>query len=53
MLISAGNPVGLASIVWIAILTVVYAIELVVAVIQAYVFTVLSAVYVQLAESEH
>ena len=53
VLISAGNPVGLASIVWIAILTVVYAIELVVAVIQAYVFTVLSAVYVQLAESEH
>ena len=31
----------------------IYAIELVVAVIQAYVFTVLSAVYVQLAESEH
>ena len=53
VLVSAGNPVGLASIVWIAILTVVYAIELVVAVIQAYVFTVLSAVYVQLAESEH
>lgn len=53
VLVSAGNMVGLASIVWIAILTVVYAIELVVAVIQAYVFTVLSAVYVQLAESEH
>ena len=51
MLISAGNPVGLASIVWIAILTVVYAIELVVAVIQAYVFTLLSAVYIQLAEN--
>ena len=49
LLISAGNFLGLASIAWIAILIVIYAIELVVAVIQAYVFTVLSAVYVQLA----
>ena len=53
LLISAGNFLGLASIAWIAILIVIYAIELVVAVIQAYVFTVLSAVYVQLAEAEH
>jgi F-type H+-transporting ATPase subunit a len=53
LLISAGDFVGIASIAWLAILTVIYAIELVVAVIQAYVFTVLSAVYVQLAESEH
>ena len=44
---------GVASVAWLAILIVIYAIELVVAVIQAYVFTVLSAVYVQLAESEH
>ncbi len=53
LLISAGNLIGVASVVWLAILTVIYAIELVVAVVQAYVFTVLSAVYVQLAEAGH
>lgn len=53
MLISAGNFLGIASVAWLAILVVIYAIELVVAVIQAYVFSVLSAVYVQLAEAEH
>lgn len=53
LILSAGNFLGVASIVWLAVLTVIYAIELVVAVIQAYVFTVLSAVYIQLAESEH
>jgi len=41
-----------ASIFWIAILLVIYAVELLVAAIQAYVFTLLSAVYIQLAESE-
>lgn len=44
---------ALPSIMWIAILIMIYAIEMVVAVIQAYVFTVLSAVYIQLAEAEH
>lgn len=53
LLITAGNFVGVASVAWLAILVVIYAIEMVVAVIQAYVFTVLSAVYIQLAESEH
>lgn len=53
LLITAGNFVGIASVAWLAILVVIYAIEMVVAVIQAYVFTVLSAVYIQLAESEH
>lgn len=41
-----------ASVFWIAILLVIYAVELLVAVIQAYVFTLLSAVYIQLAEAE-
>lgn len=41
-----------ASVFWIAILLVIYAVELLVAAIQAYVFTLLSAVYIQLAESE-
>ena len=53
LLLSAGDFVGVASVAWLAILVVIYTIELVVAVIQAYVFTVLSAVYVQLAEAEH
>jgi len=53
LLISAGDFVGIAGIAWLAILVVIYAIEMVVAVIQAYVFTVLSAVYIQLAESSH
>ncbi len=41
------------SIIWMLILILIYAIEMLVAVIQAYVFTVLSAVYIQLAEQEH
>ena len=41
-----------ASVFWVAILLVIYAVELLVAAIQAYVFTLLSAVYVQLAEAE-
>ena len=43
---------GLPSLLWMVILTIIYAIEMVVAVIQAYVFTVLSAVYIQLAEAD-
>lgn len=49
----AASPLGVASIVWLVVLTIIYAIELVVAVIQAYVFTVLSAVYIQLSEADH
>lgn len=41
-----------ASIFWVAILLVIYAVELLVAAIQAYVFTLLSAVYIQLAEAD-
>ena len=41
-----------ASVFWVAILLVIYAVELLVAAIQAYVFTLLSAVYIQLAEAD-
>lgn len=45
--------IGLPSIAWIAILVAMYALELLVAFLQAYVFTILSAVYVSLATSDH
>ncbi|MDR0346978.1 MAG: F0F1 ATP synthase subunit A [Coriobacteriales bacterium] len=38
---------------WVLLLIAMYAMELLVAFIQAYVFTLLSAVYIQLATSEH
>ena len=41
-----------ASVFWILLLIIIYLVEILVAVIQAYVFTLLSAVYVQLVESE-
>lgn len=41
-----------ASIFWVLILIVIYLVEVLVAVIQAYVFTLLSAVYIQLVEEE-
>lgn len=41
-----------ASILWVAILTAIYAVELMVAVIQAYVFTLLTAVYIQISEAD-
>ena len=41
-----------ASILWVGILLVIYAVEIVVACVQAYVFALLSAVYVQIAESD-
>lgn len=41
------------SILWMLLLVLIYVVELMVAFIQAYVFTLLSAVYVQLAEAEH
>ena len=50
---SAMNALGaLPSIAWLAILLVIYAVELIVAFLQAYVFTVLAAVYIQIAEAE-
>ncbi len=41
------------SILWMLLLILIYAVEMLIAVIQAYVFTLLSAVYIQLAEAEH
>ena len=52
--ITAMNVVGaLPGLAFAAILLVIYAIEIFVAFIQAYVFTMLSAVYIQGAESGH
>lgn len=50
---SAMNALGaLPSVAWVAILLIIYAVELIVAFVQAYVFTVLAAVYIQIAESD-
>lgn len=43
---------AVVSVAWVGILIVIYAVEMLVAVIQAYIFTMLSAVYVNLAEEE-
>ncbi len=49
-----GNLVtALPAIIWIAFLIAMYAMEVLVACIQAYVFTMLTAVYISLATSEH
>lgn len=50
---SAMNALGaLPSIAWLVILLIIYVVELIVAFVQAYVFTVLAAVYIQIAEAE-
>lgn len=49
----ASVAIGGVSIVWMAFLIVMYMLECLVAFLQAYVFTVLSAVYIQLATSSH
>ena len=41
-----------ASVLWVGILLVIYAVEIMVAAIQAYVFALLTAVYIQIAESD-
>ena len=41
-----------ASVMWVLILLVIYVVEIMVAAIQAYVFALLSAVYIQIAESD-
>jgi F-type H+-transporting ATPase subunit a len=46
-------PFSLASVLWVLLLAVLYALEVFVACVQAYVFTLLSSVYVFLATSEH
>lgn len=50
---AAAIPFSLAGVVLFALLTIMYAMEVFVAVIQAYIFTLLSSVYVMLATSEH
>ena len=49
----AGIAVGGISVAWILFLVAMYALETLVAFVQAYVFTVLSAVYINLAVTEH
>ena len=44
---------GVLSLPWFLLLIAMYALETLVAFLQAYVFTVLSAVYVQIATSAH
>lgn len=48
----ANMGLGAMSILWMLLLIIIYIVELLVCFIQAYVFTLLSAVYVQLAEAE-
>ena len=49
-----GAPVdGAISIAWVLFLFAMYALEVLVAFLQAYVFTILSAVYIGLATSDH
>ena len=43
---------GLPSLIWMVILILIYVIEMAVACIQAYVFTILSSVYIQLSEQD-
>ena len=47
------SVVGVVGIGWFALLLCMYALECLVAFLQAYVFTILSAVYISLATSEH
>ncbi len=49
----AGFVAALPSIGWILFLLVMYALEVLVAFLQAYVFTILTAVYVSLATTSH
>ena len=48
----ANMGTGAMSLLWMLLLCIIYVVELLVCFIQAYVFTLLSAVYVQLAEAE-
>ena len=42
-----------SAIAWMALLTALYLLELMVAVLQAYIFTLLTTVYISLAVAEH
>lgn len=50
---NAAYLMALPSLVWMVLLILMYAMELLVACIQAYVFSLLTAVYISLAISEH
>ncbi len=51
--LNAANAVGaLPSVAWLVLLIAIYLLEFVVAFVQAYVFTLLSAVYIQTAEAD-
>ena len=52
-MIQGAGAIGGVSIVWLLFLVAMYALECLVAFIQAYVFTILSAVYISLATSSH
>jgi F-type H+-transporting ATPase subunit a len=44
---------GIAAVAWMGLLTALYLLEIGVAILQAYIFTLLTTVYVSLAVSEH
>jgi F-type H+-transporting ATPase subunit a len=44
---------GISAIAWMALLTALYVLEIVVALLQAYIFTLLTTVYISLSVSEH
>jgi F-type H+-transporting ATPase subunit a len=46
-------PWAVGGVLWLALLTVLYALEIFVACVQAYVFTLLTSVYIFLATEEH
>ena len=51
--VTAASVAGaLPAVAWVAILVIIYVVELIVAFVQAYVFTLLEAVYLQIAESD-
>ena len=54
-LTAVGATIGLTavSVIWFAFLCIMYVLECLVAFLQAYVFTILSAVYIGLAQGEH
>ena len=44
---------GIATLAWMLLLTALYLLEIGVAILQAYIFTLLTTVYISLAVSEH
>ena len=52
-MLQGAGAIGCVSVVWMVFLVAMYALECMVAFIQAYVFTILSAVYISLATQSH